>query len=456
MNINLVNGQDELARKIAMTLLLEGLRAVDSRRLVLEKVKLVECSLMVDNSYAVNVKEGFYVIALGKAASRMAEAIEELAGNLVKSGVATLPRGAPKTKLTRIEQIEAGHPSPDEGSIKAGMLALELARKAKEERRPLLILISGGGSALMELPVPGLSLEDLSTVTNLLLKSGATIAEVNTVRKHLSLLKGGQLAAAANPSPVLSLIISDVVGDRLDVIASGPTVPDSTTFIDARMVLERYEILDKVPPRIRELIENGISGKLRETPKPGDPCFEQVYNVLIGSNLIALRAMDIYAKRMGLNSLILTSMLQGEAKEAAKFLTAVALEVKRSSTPIPSPAVILCGGETTVIVKGEGKGGRNQEFALSAAVQIAGERGVAIAAMGSDGIDGPTEVAGAVVDGRTAERAAKLGLRPTNFLDNNNSYEFFKSVGGHIITGPTGTNVNDFYLAVIISEEYSW
>lgn len=455
MNIGLVSDQDELARKIAMTLLLEGLRAVDSKRLVLEKVKLVECSLIVDNNYTVNVKDGFYVIAIGKAASRMAEAIEELAGNLVKSGVATLPRGAPKTELTRIQQIEAGHPSPDEGSVKAGMLALELARKAKEEGKPLLILISGGGSALMELPVSGLSLGDLSTVTDLLLKSGATITEVNTVRKHLSLLKGGQLAAAANPSPVLSLVISDVVGDRLDVIASGPTVPDPTTFTDALMVLERYGILDKVPPRIRELIENGVRGKLRETPKPGDPRFEQVHNVLIGSNLIALRAMDVYAKRMGLNSLILTSMLQGEAKEAAKVLTAVALEAKRSSTPIPPPAVILCGGETTVTVKGGGRGGRNQEFALSAAVQIAGEKGIAVAAMGSDGVDGPTEAAGAVVDGRTVERAVKLGLRPTNFLDYNNSYEFFKSVGGHIITGPTGTNVNDFYLAVVITEEYS-
>ncbi len=454
MNKNLVNDRNKLARKIAMTLLLEGIRAVDPKRLVLEKIKLVGHNLMADNDCIVDVGRGFYVVALGKAAGRMAEAVEQLAGDLVRGGVAALPRGAPIAELTRIEQVEAGHPYPDEGSVKAGMLALKLARKAKEEGKPLLVLISGGGSALMEVPIPGLSLEDLSTVTDLLLKSGATIAEVNTVRKHLSLLKGGRLAAAASPSPVLSLVISDVVGDKLDIIASGPTVPDPTTFMDARTVLEHYGILGKVPFKIRELIESGVDGKLPETPKPGDPCFGQVHNVLIGSNLTALRAMDAYAKRMGLNSLILTSMLQGEAREAAKFLTAVALEVKRSSIPIPPPAVILCGGETTVTVRGGGKGGRNQEFALSAAIQIAGEEGIAIAAMGSDGIDGPTDVAGAVVDGKTVEKSVKLGLKPADFLGNNDSYGFFKSIGGHIITGPTGTNVNDFYLAVIVTEGY--
>jgi glycerate-2-kinase len=205
---------------------------------------------------------------------------------------------------------------------------------------------------------------------------------------------------------------------------------------------------------VLEILERGVRGEVAETPKPGDSALSNSRTVLLGSNLTALKAMEVYARNLGLNSIVLTSMLQGEAREAAKFLAAVALEVKRSSTPLAPPAAVICGGETTVKVRGHGRGGRNQEFALSAALLIEGEKGVAIAAMGSDGVDGPTDAAGAVVDGFTVKRSRRLGLDPQIFLQENNSYEFFNLIGGHIKTGPTGTNVNDFYIAVIIGEEF--
>jgi len=446
---------NEYARKIALTLLLEGLRAVDPRRLVVEKVRVGDDKLRAGGC-ELNVRDGVYVVALGKAAGEMARAVEELLGELVRAGVAAVPRGSPRVELRRVQLVEAGHPYPDEGSLKAARLALKLAQAAKRDRLPLLVLISGGGSALMEMPAPGLTLDDLRKTTELLLKAGATIDEINAVRKHLSAIKGGQLAAAAHPAPVLSLVISDVVGDRLDVIASGPTSPDPTTYDDARSVLERYNLLDKVPRAVVEAIEEGCRGERPETPKPGDPKLEGVANIVVGNNLTALLAMEAYARRMGLNAVVLSSMVQGEAREAAKFLAAIALEVKRSSLPVPPPAAVICGGETVVTVRGRGRGGRNQEFALSAALQIEGVDGVAIAAMGSDGVDGPTDAAGAVVDGDTVLKARKAGLDPLRFLEENNSYEFFKAVGGHIVTGPTGTNVNDFYLAVIITEQAAW
>ncbi len=442
----------EQARKIALTLVLEGLRAVEPKRLLRNEARLIGTKLIVDDC-ELDVSRGVYVVAIGKAAGKMAEAIEEILGPYIKAGIATIPHGALSPKLSRVTPIVAGHPHPDEGSLEAGKLALRLAEDARRSGCPLLALISGGGSALAEVPAPGVSLEDLRSINDLLLKSGASIEEINTVRKHLSLLKGGRLAAAAYPSPVLALIISDVVGDKLEVVASGPTVPDPSTYEDALEVLKRHGLIDNAPKAVLEVLEKGVKGELTDTPKPGDETLSNARTVLLGSNLTALKAMDAYAKALGLNSLILTSMLQGEAREAAKVLAAVALEVKRSSIPVAPPAAVICGGETTVKVQGRGRGGRNQEFALSAALQIEGEEGIAIAAVGSDGIDGPTDAAGAIVDGFTVRRAKRLGLDPRKFLNENNSYEFFSLVGGHVKTGPTGTNVNDFYLAVVIARE---
>lgn len=440
----------EYARKAALTLLLEGLRAVDPARLLTERLSLSQGKLTA-GSYELDVSNGVYVVALGKAGGHMAEALERILGERVRGGVATIPRQATAPELKRITPIVAGHPYPDEGSIEAGRLTLRAAEKAKSEGVPLIVLLSGGGSAMAELPAPGLTLEDLRKLTELLLKSGATIDEINTVRKHLSAVKGGRVAAIAKPSPVLTLALSDVIGDKLDVIASGPTTPDPTTYADALGVLERYNLIPRVPGSVVELLEKGRRGEAPETPKPNE--LPNSLGLVIGNNLTALLAMRRQAENLGLNALVLTSMLQGEAREAAKALAAVVLEVKRSGIPVEPPAAVICGGETTVTVRGGGRGGRNQEFALAAALSIAGEDGVAVAAMGSDGVDGPTDVAGAVVDGRTVWKARELGLNPLEYLAENDSYTFFKLVGGHIVTGPTHTNVNDFYIGVVTTEE---
>lgn len=439
------------ARKIALTLLLEGLRAVEPRRLVRESLKLGAGKLQAEGE-GVDVSEGVYLVAIGKAAGRMAEAAEEVLGNLVRGGVVAVPRGSRLPSLRRARAVEASHPYPDEGSVEAGRLALEAAEAARSASCPLLVLLSGGGSALAEVPVQGVSLGELREVTELLLRCGAPIDEVNAVRKHLSLLKGGQLAAAAYPSPVLTLALSDVVGDRLDVIASGPTVPDPSTYEEALQVLQQYGLKGKVSKSVVEHLERGLRGEVPETPKPGDNRLSTARARVIGSNVVALQAMAEYARQLGLNALVLTSRVRGEAREAAKALSAIALEVKQSSLPVAPPVALLCGGETTVTVRGKGRGGRCQEFALSAALQIEGEVGIAVAAVGSDGVDGPTDVAGAVVDGETAERARRARLDPLKFLEDNDSYKFFKAVGGHVRTGYTGTNVNDFYIAVVVEE----
>lgn len=443
----------DYARKLALTLVLEGLRAADPASFLRERVSLDQGKLKVDG-LEVDVSNGAYIVALGKAGGYMAEVFEQLFGDAVRGGVATIPRGASAPSLRRVSLVVAGHPYPDEGSLEAGTLALKAAERARAENVPLIVLLSGGGSAMAEVPVANVKLEDLQRLTELLLKSGATIDEVNTVRKHLSLLKGGRLAAAASPSPVITLALSDVIGDRLDVIASGPTVPDPTSYEDALKVLKRYNLLPSVPHNIAEVVTKGLKGEAPETPKPGE--LANSFALVVGSNVAALKAMKRHAESLGLNALILTSMLQGEAREAAKALTAVVLEVKRNGLPVDPPAAVICGGETTVTVRGSGKGGRNQEFALSAALRIAGEEGVAVAAVGSDGLDGPTDVAGAVVNGRTVKRAWELGLDPLRYLENNDSYTFFKLVGGHVVTGPTRTNVNDFYLGIVITEEVTW
>ncbi|RLE70120.1 MAG: glycerate kinase, partial [Thermoprotei archaeon] len=336
---------NEYARKMALTLLLEGLRAVDPYSLVMEKVE-VEGGLLKVYGHELDVGRGVYVVALGKAAGAMVRAVEELLGDLVREGVAAVPRKvAEKLSLKRVRVVAAGHPYPDEGSLEAGRSALKLAEKASREGAPLLVLISGGGSALMEFPAKGLGLEDLRRLTNSLLKAGATIDEVNAVRKHLSAVKGGRLAAAASPSPVLSLIISDVVGDRLDVIASGPTTPDPTTYADAVEVLKRYGLYEESPESVRRVLEEGVRGERPETPKPGDPRLENVVNAILGNNMTGLLAMEKHARKLGLNSLILSSMIEGEAREAAKVIAAIALEVRRSGIPVKPPAAIIAGGE---------------------------------------------------------------------------------------------------------------
>jgi len=301
----------------------------------------------------------------------------------------------------------------------------------------------------LTLPAPGLTLADLQEVTDLLLRVGATIGELNAVRKHLSQLKGGDLARRAAPAAVIGLILSDVVGDPLDVIASGPTAPDPTTFADAWVVLERYGLTSSVPAPVRQHLQAGRAGLLPETPKPGDPLFDRVQNVVVAGNRLAAEAAVTAAQAQGLDALLLSTFVEGEARQVARVAAALAKEVARPADrpsvagPVQRPACLVWGGETTVTVRGRGTGGRNQELALAAALAMDGLPDVLLVALGTDGTDGPTDAAGAVATGETVARARAQGMDPVAYLDDNNSYAFFEGLGDLIRTGPTGTNVND-------------
>lgn len=298
-------------------------------------------------------------------------------------------------------------------------------------------------------PASGISLDDKQDATRRLLACGATIHEINTVRKHLSRIKGGGLARNAYPATVVSLILSDVVGDDLDVIASGPTVPDSSTFGSAREILQRYAIWEQVAPAVRHRIEQGAGGLIDDTPKSGDPAFDRCRQTLVGTNLQALEAAAQAASEMGFRPLILTSKLEGEAREVARAMAAMAREITSSGHPATAPACILCGGETTVTLRGDGKGGRCQEFALAASIPLSGIPNILMLAAGTDGNDGPTDAAGAVADGQTLSRANDLGLDIHDYLDRNDAYHFFDQLGDLLLTGPTRTNVMDVYMLLV-------
>jgi glycerate 2-kinase len=315
----------------------------------------------------------------------------------------------------------------------------------------VIFLISGGGSALMPMPQKGITLEEMQNVTMNLLKSGAYIDEINIVRKHISQIKGGRMVLHAHPATLLCFVLSDVVGDSLTSIASGPTVPDPTTYNDAINVLKRYSIWQSASDSVKRCLIDGVDGKIPESLKPGDPKLEKVQNLILGSNRIALRDALEKARQLGFNSMILSTFIEGEARHIGTAIAGIAREIMASGFPLESPAVLLCGGETTVTVKGEGLGGRNQELALSAAFRLRGLEGVVIASVGTDGIDGPTDAAGAIVDGSTWNRSRDKGLKLELSLNDNDSYTFFNQLGDLIITGPTGTNVNDIMIIVVNS-----
>jgi glycerate 2-kinase len=308
---------------------------------------------------------------------------------------------------------------------------------------------------LMTLPVAGVSLEDLQRLTRILLGCGATINEINTIRKHISQLKGGQLAQLASPASVISLILSDVVGDPLAVIASGPTVPDPSTFEEAWSILNRYQIADDIPASITRHLRAGLDGHIPDTPKPADPVFERVQNVVIGNNRLAASAAAQKARELGFDTMLLSTFVEGEAREVAKVVAGLAKGLIRDETmapdgkPVKKPACLIMGGETTVTLRGNGRGGRNQELALSAALSVAGWEGILIASLATDGTDGPTDAAGAFADGDTVARAARLGLDAQAYLNRNDSYHFFEKLDDLLKTGATQTNVNDLILAFI-------
>nr|MDO8045996.1 glycerate kinase [Candidatus Baldrarchaeota archaeon] len=443
--------KDRDARRIALDCILSALNAVNPKQAVFNTVKRRE-NLLVIGRYKFDLTEyrNIYVLGGGKASGLMAEAIEEILGDKITSGIINVLKGTEKmVKTKKIKINGATHPIPGEEGVNSTKAMLEIARKAGKDDL-IIALISGGGSALMPCPADPVTLEDKKTVTNLLLKCGATINEINVVRKHLSEFKGGQLAKTAYPATLVNLIISDVVGDPLDIIASGPTVPDSSTFQDAYNVLKKYDLLNKIPENIKKRIQLGLSGKIDETPKPGDKIFRNVHNILIASNRTACVAAVKKARELGINSMLLSTYIEGEARHVGAVLAGLAKEIHNYDTPIKKPAVIVCGGETTVTVVGNGKGGRNQELALGSALKISGLNGIVIASVGTDGKDGTSDAAGAIVDGQTLKRAQKLGLDATKYLADNNSYMFFKKLGDAIFTGTTGTNVNDLIIIVVL------
>jgi glycerate-2-kinase len=425
------------------------LKAADPKRIIKQKISLRDSVLHV-NCYSFNLKKfkNIYVIGGGKASGSMAEALEEIIGKRITFGFVNVPRGSRhKTSIIRLH--EASHPIPDESGVEGTKRMLEIAEKAGEEDL-IICLISGGGSSLMPLPRGEVTVADKGKITEYLLKSGATINEINTVRKHISEFKGGWLAKKAFPATILNLILSDVLGDPLDFIASGPTVPDSTTFNDAVKVLKKYGLWEKAPDSIRKVLSNGEKGLIPETPKAGDEAFKKVFNVVVGNNRFASLAACEALKSEGLNTLLLTAVLEGEARHAGTVLASVAREVAASGNPVPKPAGIVAGGETTVTVVGNSLGGRNQEIALAAALKISGLDGVVVASFSTDGVDGPTDAAGALADGKTLAKAEKMRLNAEEYLAKNNSYNFFSKLNDLIFTGSTGTNVNDISVIVVL------
>lgn len=423
-----------------------ALIAVDPAQAIKHNVSLEGDSLRIgQRSYDLSKYERIFVVGGGKAGSPMVAAIEEILGQRITAGLVNVKHGylpAETAKVRRVEIIEAGHPTPDEAGRRGAERMVEML-SSLAERDLVLCLISGGGSALMTLPVPTINLGDVQALTGALLRCGATINEINAVRKHISRIKGGQLARLIHPAQTVSLILSDVVGNPLDVIASGPTVPDTTTFAQAYGVLEKYNLLDKVPASIVEHLAAGVAGKIAETPKEGDPAFATVYNLIVGSNEIAARAALNRARELGFNTQLLSTYVEGEAREVAKVLAAIAKEMAKSGQPIPRPGCLVVGGETTVTITGEGKGGRNQEMALAAALALEGWEDVMVVTLATDGTDGPTDAAGGVATGETVAWARELGLDPEEYLANNDSYHFLEALGALIVTGPTNTNVND-------------
>ncbi|ABS61100.1 glycerate kinase type-2 family protein [Fervidobacterium nodosum] len=382
-----------------------------------------------------NVQSEVILVSIGKAAWRMANAAKEVLGDRIKKGIVITKYKHSEGPIEGIEIYEAGHPTPDENTIKATKRALEITSNLSENDT-VLFLVSGGGSALFEMPKDGISLSEMQDLTNQLLKSGANIVEINTIRKHLSKVKGGRFAQHVYPAKVLSLVLSDVLGDRLDTIASGPAYPDSSTSQQAIDVIEKYKLK----------VSNDILNALKEeTPKE----LPNIETYIIGSVKVSCDKAMEKARELEFNTIILTTQLNCEAKEAGRFLAAIGKEILENNRPIPKPAAVILGGEAVVHVKGNGKGGRNQELALSFAIEIEGLEKIALCSFGTDGTDGPTDAAGGIVDGQTCEKIRKAGYSPEKLLENNDSYNALKIANDLLITGPTGTNVNDLIVMLV-------
>jgi hydroxypyruvate reductase len=456
-------------RDHAMQIFEAAVNAVKPQNLIPQYLKTDGDKLWIgENIYDLPKLDHIYLVAAGKAASAMAFEAEKILSSLISESIVITKYG--HSLPIKSKTIESGHPVPDEQSLSAGKKVLELLHYAGYNDL-VILLLSGGASSLMESLAGNISLQDLQILSELMLKKGLSISEINTIRKHLSLIKGGRFSAAAYPAKVHALILSDVPGDDLSIIASGPTVPDASTFEDVIAILEKYQKTDECPETILHHFQNGRSKSLNETPKPGDSMFQRTNNLLIGSNRIALNAAVDKASQLGYNPVIIQSDLKGEASEQASAFVNIILDYEGTK-----PACLLMGGETTVKIKGNGLGGRNQEFALASLVALQElesprmldpvtdidseeihssikENGslkiLLVLSAGTDGTDGPTNATGAVIDQQTIQIVREQNLDAHGFLNCNDSYNFFKQVGGHIITGPTQTNVMDIVIALI-------
>ena len=439
-----------LSRRILVEALTQALLAGDPRTILRNKLRVKGDELGIGTlSLKLSEFRRIMVIGGGKATAGMALETEKILDGRITGGSVNIPAYAkpwPKSKLIRFNP--ASHPIPSEDGVRGVKSMLRLVGQPSEEDL-VICLISGGGSALMPLPSTGLLLSDKQKTTNLLLKSGAKIDEINAVRKHLSDFKGGRLAERLYPATVVSLIISDVVGDRLESIASGPTVPDDTTYADVYRILQERELWRRVPSSVRKHIRKGKEGKTPETPKRGSRSFKRIHNVLVGTNKESCEAAAEMLKKRAYHSLILSTRLHGEAREAGKILAGICIGIRENQLPVAPPAAVVAGGETTVTIHGTGHGGRNQELVLSAASSIPGEYEILVSSIGTDGVDGPTDVAGAVADGNTVGRGLRIHMDPDTYLRENDSYSFFERLHDLVTTGPTGTNVNDIFIALI-------
>lgn len=430
-----------------------ALQAVDPYRAVLQVVSVKQHELRVaDAIYDLNLFNKINIIGSGKAAARMALALEHVLGERIAAGLVIVKDGH-TSALKRIQQIEASHPLPNQAGVDGTQKILEMVRGA-DERTLVICVLSGGASALLVAPAAGISLSDKQQVTQLLLQAGANINELNAVRKHVSAVKGGRLAQAAFPAQMVTLILSDVMGDPLDVIASGPTTFDRSTYADARTVLEKYCLLEKIPTAVLRHLQQGLDGTISETVKPGNACLHKVQHVMVGNNVMALQVAKQRALQLGFATTIIRADVQGEARIAAHDLAELA-RVELDQMHAGERRCLLSGGETTVTVSGKGMGGRNQELALAFALAIDGLTGVTMLSAGTDGSDGANDAAGAWVSVDTVSRATRAGIEPLRYLQDNDSYHFFKrfdaATGGHahLFTGPTGTNVMDVQIMLL-------
>ncbi|MFQ6124569.1 MAG: glycerate kinase [Candidatus Heimdallarchaeota archaeon] len=439
-------------REIAIDLINSAISAIHPSKLIRNNIALETNGLKLGTEkIPFNQFNKVVVVGGGKGSGFMAQEVEQILKDYILHGTVAVLEGTESLFSTkRIQICGSEHPIPSPGGVAAVEQILKDIRTSNKDDL-VLCLISGGGSAILPSPEETLSLEDLQCVNQLLLESGATIHEINVVRKHLEKTKGGKLAQIAFPRKVVSLILSDVVGDSLDTIASGPTYPDASTFQDAMKVLTKYHLWDKIPSRARTIIEDGVAGKLADTPKMNDKIFHNVRNYIIGNNETACLAMKAKAEMLSFNATILSTEIEGEARHFGTILGSIAkrLSMRRNTIPC-APCLLIFGGETTVTVRGTGKGGRNQELCVAAAKKIDGLRNVLIASFSTDGIDGPTNAAGGIIDGRTLQKAAEKGLDVNDFLNRNDSYTFLKQIHGLLITGSTASNVADISFVLVL------